>query len=370
MVFSELHWIPSVLAAVFTILLAFVKDKSVHNALSYAMAFFALIGLLGYISQGSFNLLSFNIHALHAWLGTVALLLSLYTFIDGLFFKKKASLRHCRIGYIAAVFAFIALLIGGLLLSGLVSLESTQLSTFQNLQVPTSSTLPEVEAKEFLNITLTPLSNQGNNAIKGTQYLNESTYRLRVKGLVDKELNMSYGELLNLPAYSEVAYMPCVDGWGFTAKWTGFRVVDLLDLAGLKPSATYVVFYCSDGYSTGLPLDYLRNNKVLMAYGINDLTLPPDRGFPFQLVAINKYGYKWAKWIISIEVGSKEVQGYWESRGYSNNGDVGSSPLGEFSSLARTYLSFYEEWKKGLFPFLRCIRSNIAVKSSTASSML
>ena len=131
---------------------------------------------------------------------------------------------------------------------------------------------------------------------------------------------MSYEELLALPAYAEEAYMPCVEGWGFDAKWTGFRVVDLLNLSGLKPGASYVVFYSSDGYSTGLPLDYLSVNKILLAYGINDVTLPHERGFPFQLVAKSRYGYKWGKWITRIEVVDTEARGYWESRGYSNSG--------------------------------------------------
>ena len=114
-----------------------------------------------------------------------------------------------------------------------------------------------------------------------------------------------------------------MEGWTFTAQWTGFRVSDLLNLAGLKPDATYVVFYGSDGYSTGLPLNYLKDQQILMAYGINNVTLPPERGFPFQLVAVNKYGYKWAKWITSIDVVNKTVAGYWESRGYSNTANAG-----------------------------------------------
>ncbi len=175
--------------------------------------------------------------------------------------------------------------------------------------------LPEVEAREYLGYDLTPLSQQGNNAIQGTQFINKSSYRLKVTGLVDKDLNLSYEELLKLPTYSEVVYMPCVEGWGFTAKWTGFRVSDLLDMAGLKSGASYVVFRSADDYSTGLPLDYVENEKPLMAFGINDVTLPPDRGFPFQLVAKDRYGYKWAKWITSIEIADKVVNGYWESRG-------------------------------------------------------
>jgi DMSO/TMAO reductase YedYZ molybdopterin-dependent catalytic subunit len=139
---------------------------------------------------------------------------------------------------------------------------------------------------------------------------------------------MSYDELLALPAYSEASYMPCVEGWGFMAKWTGFRISDLLDKAGLKLSAAYVVFYSSDGYSTGLPLSYIKEKNVLMAYGINDVTLPAERGFPFQVVADSKYGYKWAKWVVAIDVVSTEQFGYWESRGYNDAADVGGPALG------------------------------------------
>jgi len=169
MVFSEFHWVPSALAAVFTIMLAFVKGKGEHKALGYATAFFSLIGLAGYISQGYFYLFSFDVHTLHAWLGTSALMLSLYNFARGAFLKKKWSSQHCRMGHIAAILSFAALLIGVMLLTGILSIEPSGLSAEnQNLQVPASGTMPEVEAKEFLNIALTPLSGQGNNAIKGT----------------------------------------------------------------------------------------------------------------------------------------------------------------------------------------------------------
>lgn len=186
-----------------------------------------------------------------------------------------------------------------------------------------SNLLPEVEAQEYLGYQLTPLSQQGNNAIQGTQFINRSAYRLKVTGLVDRDLNLSYDELLELPAYSEIVYMPCVESWGFTAKWTGFRISDLLNLTKLKSNASYVVFRSADGYSSGLPLDYIKDGQLLMAYGINDVTLPPERGFPFQLVAKDRYGYKWAKWITSLEVTDKEVMGYWESRGYSEKAIAG-----------------------------------------------
>ncbi len=60
-----------------------------------------------------------------------------------------------------------------------------------------------------------------------------------------------------------------------------------------------------------------------MAYKMNGLTLPPERGFPFQLVAEKKWGYKWIKWITGIELSDDEdYRGYWESRGYSNEADL------------------------------------------------
>jgi len=149
-----------------------------------------------------------------------------------------------------------------------------------------------------------------------------------VTGLTERKLNLSYRQILELPAYSELVYMPCVEGWGFNAKWTGFRVTDLLNISGLKPEAKYVLFTSADGYSTSLPLDYLRTNNILVAYGINDVSLPPDRGFPLQVVAKGKYGYKWAKWITEIEVTDKYIKGYWESAGYSNSANVGQPPFG------------------------------------------
>jgi DMSO/TMAO reductase YedYZ molybdopterin-dependent catalytic subunit len=331
MVFSELHWIPSAIAAILTMLLPFVKDKSKHKFLGFAMAFFAIIGLAGYLSQQAEPMtFSLSILNLHMLFGAAALAVSLLNFVLIVFFKKW-SRQHCQIGYLAAVLAFVALLLGVLLLLGLENSQPAGLVAYPgNLtsQVPTSSTLPEVEATEFQGVQLTPISAQANNAINGTQYIDRSTYRLQVTGLVENNLSMSYDQLLQLPAYSEVAYLPCVEGWGFNAKWTGFRVMDLLNEAKLEPNASYVVFYGADGYSTGEPITYLEQNNILMAYGLNDVTLPPDRGFPFQLVAESKYGYKWGKWITKIEVVNTEVEGYWESRGYSNSGYAGSFPYG------------------------------------------
>jgi DMSO/TMAO reductase YedYZ molybdopterin-dependent catalytic subunit len=319
---SQLHWVPSAIAAGFTIALAIAHTRF-HKPIAYAMAFFAIIGLIGYVDAGSFEFTTLNIHTIHAWLGTVTLIISLYLFVKIVILQKRPRTYYLTAST-AGISAAATLLLGGLILMGYGAPPGELALTGQ---VPASSTLPEVEATAFQGVALTPLSDQLNNAIQGTQHIDRETYTLQVTGLVENQLNPSYDELLAYPAYSEVVYMPCVEGWGFTAKWTGFRVTDLLDDAQLKPEATYVVFHSSDGYSTGLYLDYLRENDVLLAYGINDVTLPADRGFPFQLVAKSKYGYKWGKWITRIEVTDHEVLGFWEQKGYSDTANVGEPPF-------------------------------------------
>jgi DMSO/TMAO reductase YedYZ molybdopterin-dependent catalytic subunit len=327
MVFSSLHWAPSLLAALLTFALAFNYGK-LHRGLSVAAVLLALLGLVGYISVGSFRFFSIDFHILHSWIGLATLTLTVFLFVDKLITHKLEAAKHCYLGKLVALLAAITLVMGLMMLLGLVPAETQAVLASNNIQEPTFNHLPEVEAIEYLGTKLTPLSSQGNNAIKGTRKIDKEAYQLNVTGLTERKLNLSYNQLLQLPAYSELVYMPCVEGWGFNAKWTGFRITDLLNLSGLKPGANYVLFTSADGYSTSLPLDYIQRNNILMAYGINDVTLPQDRGFPLQVVAKGKYGYKWAKWITGIEVTDEDIRGYWESNGYSNSANVGQFPFG------------------------------------------
>ena len=105
--------------------------------------------------------------------------------------------------------------------------------------------------------------------------------------------------------------------------WEGFLVKDLLNEAGINTEAVVVIFQAYDGYTTALPLNYILDNNILIAYKMNDITLPPERGFPFELVAESKYGYKWIKWITQIELSNNtNYLGYWESRGWPNTADT------------------------------------------------
>jgi DMSO/TMAO reductase YedYZ molybdopterin-dependent catalytic subunit len=196
---------------------------------------------------------------------------------------------------------------------------------------PSPTPTKEVEATEFMGKKLTPISQQRNNALAGTQIIDRATYRLVVDGLVEKPLSLSYDDLLAYPQESRLMDLDCVEGWNFTAKWTGPSLNAIFNDAGLKPEAKIVIFDTADvpdGYSS-LDLSYVQDNDIIIALKLNDITLPPDRGFPFQVVAMSKFGYKWAKWVTRIEISDDtSFRGYWESYGYSNNADVNGPAFG------------------------------------------
>jgi DMSO/TMAO reductase YedYZ molybdopterin-dependent catalytic subunit len=177
------------------------------------------------------------------------------------------------------------------------------------------------EIQNYQGQNLASIADVKENAIRGTQYLNVSTYRLTVTGLVNKTVEYTYDQIIdNFQKYQKVDTLYCVEGWNATILWEGFLVKDLIEESGVKSSVVGVIFYASDGYSTELPLDYITSNNIIIAYKMNGLTIPPERGFPFELVAESQYGYKWIKWITRIELtDNPNYLGYWESYGYPNN---------------------------------------------------
>jgi DMSO/TMAO reductase YedYZ molybdopterin-dependent catalytic subunit len=180
------------------------------------------------------------------------------------------------------------------------------------------------EIREYEGHDLSSIGDFSANAIKGTQNVNASTYSLTITGLVNETLAYSYDDVINgFQKYQKVITLHCVEGWSVKILWEGFLLKDLLTEAEINPNATVVIFYAYDGYSTSLPLNYILENDILIAYKMNGLTLPPERGFPFQLVAESKYGYKWIKWITKIELSDNEdYRGFWESRGWSNEANI------------------------------------------------
>lgn len=177
------------------------------------------------------------------------------------------------------------------------------------------------EIREYNGTQLGSVNDFRNEAINGIQYINASTYRLLITGLVNTPTNYTYDQIINNHThYQKIVTLHCVEGWEVTALWEGTRLKDLLEETGYHQNAQVLIFYAQDGYTTSLPLSYIINNNIMIAYKINDLTLPAKEGYPFQLVAEGKLGYKWIKWITKIEVSNNtNFRGYWESYGYDNN---------------------------------------------------
>src|SRR5208283_2942753 len=135
--------------------------------------------------------------------------------------------------------------------TGTTSPTPTVLST--PTPVPTSSLYPG-EVTQYQDQILTPISvfiedlvQHPDVSIDGTQYINQSTYRLTVTGLVNQTLEYTYDDVVNnFTSYQQVGTLLCVEGWSVTMLWQGVLVSDLLKEAGVSPNATTLIFYASD----------------------------------------------------------------------------------------------------------------------------
>jgi DMSO/TMAO reductase YedYZ molybdopterin-dependent catalytic subunit len=157
-------------------------------------------------------------------------------------------------------------------------------------------------------------------------------YRLVVDGLVDRPLSLSLADLRALPSRTQITRHDCVEGWSSIGKWTGARLGPLLDLAGLKTSARYIVFHCADTleetldgsgqYYESIDLIDAYHPQTILAYAMNDRPLPVPHGAPLRLRVERQLGYKHAKYVMRVEAVAdyaglgRGKGGFWEDRGY------------------------------------------------------
>ena len=187
---------------------------------------------------------------------------------------------------------------------------------------PSVEQLAPTQVKEFHGKRLDSIASLHENSIKGPQYVDANTYRLTVDGLVSHPRKFTYAEVLTgFKHYERVVQLDCVEGWSAKILWEGPLVNDIIATAAPTAFAKTVIFHAADGYSTSFPLSYFDKNQRILAYKMNGQLLAPERGFPFMLVAEDKWGYKWCKWITRIELSADaNYRGYWEQRGYSIDG--------------------------------------------------
>ncbi len=183
--------------------------------------------------------------------------------------------------------------------------------------------LAATEVTEYQGKDLSSILDFRENSIAGPQYIDIESYTLELSGLVENPMEYTYDQVLEKTAYTKLVTLNCVEGWSVDILWEGILLADLFDDAGVSESADTVIFHSYDGYTTSLPLEIILEKNIIIAYKMNDVVIPPERGFPFQLVAEDKLGYKWAKWITGIELSDdSDYEGYWEQRGYSNEADL------------------------------------------------
>lgn len=174
--------------------------------------------------------------------------------------------------------------------------------------------------------------------------LDGERYRLSVRGLVERPLEVSLGDLHNMPSESLVVTLECAgngrslfdpavpgEPWGLgavsTAEWTGVPLIELLERAGVRPGATEVVFRGADGgnvagvdapirFERSLPADRIRDSGALLAYAMNGEALPSPHGYPLRLIVPGWYAVASVKWLTEILVTDRPFDGYFQATKY------------------------------------------------------
>ncbi|MBL7500709.1 molybdopterin-dependent oxidoreductase [Frankia sp. CNm7] len=158
-------------------------------------------------------------------------------------------------------------------------------------------------------------------------WVKAADYRLKVHGLVDVPLTLSYADLEAMPQTQLTRDFQCVTGWRVTdVPWSGVRLADLLGLLGARPEARAVTFRSFDGlYDESLTIEQARRDDVLVALRMLDGPVSHEHGGPVRLYVAPMYGYKSLKWLGEIELVDKVSPGWWERRGYDVDAWIGKS---------------------------------------------
>ena len=187
----------------------------------------------------------------------------------------------------------------------------------------TDNRYSQLEIREYEGTRLDPSVGPRDNSIAGIQNVESEGYALNITGLVKEEKSLTYEEVLGMPAAEKLITLYCVEGWEATVLWEGVPIGELINLAEADGEANTVIFHCVDGYTTSMPLADILERNMILAYSSNGIPLPPALGFPFIVVAEDKWGYKWARWVDAIILSSDtEYKGYWEERGFGNGADL------------------------------------------------
>ncbi|WP_261130470.1 sulfite oxidase-like oxidoreductase [Bacillus sp. Marseille-Q3570] len=149
--------------------------------------------------------------------------------------------------------------------------------------------------------------------------LNE--WDLRLFGLVEEEVRLSYDDVMELPSAKLNNDIHCVTGWSkLDNQWEGISTKALMEKVNILPEANYVMIHAEEDWTTNLPLEDFLKETSLLAHTHDGKPLTPEHGFPLRAVIPHLYFWKSAKWIRGIEFIAENKPGFWERNGYHMQG--------------------------------------------------
>jgi len=150
----------------------------------------------------------------------------------------------------------------------------------------------------------------------------EQKFRLDVDGAVESWLSLSFAEFMALPQAESVSDIHCVTQWSrYDNRWQGVAARTILELVQPKPEARYVIFHAFDGYTTNVRLEQFDQPDVFLVHMWDGKPLSRAHGGPVRVLMPRLYFWKSAKWLRRIQFTISDHKGFWEQRGYHNNGD-------------------------------------------------
>jgi DMSO/TMAO reductase YedYZ molybdopterin-dependent catalytic subunit len=202
------------------------------------------------------------------------------------------------------------------------SLRSAERLTMRTQRLISSRT---ALAREFSAADISPVFRPNGNRMPQTDEYRRfaeggfADWRLRVDGLVRRPLSLSLDQIAHLPRRTQITRHDCVEDWSAIGQWTGLPLGRLLDLAGLRDEARFVVFHCMDRFGSrpyyeSIDLIDAFHPQTILAYGLNGRRLPIQNGAPLRLRVERQLGYKQAKYIWRIEAVAS-LAGIWGGRG-------------------------------------------------------
>ena len=152
--------------------------------------------------------------------------------------------------------------------------------------------------------------------------IDKASWRLSIDGLVELPAVLTFEQFLALPQTEEVSDIHCVTQWSrYDNHWKGVSARDVVALVRPKDEARHVIFHSHDGYTTNVRREVFEADDVIMASQWEGQPLTREHGGPVRIVIPRFYFWKSAKWVKRIEFSRDDKPGFWEVRGYHNEGD-------------------------------------------------